>query len=283
MASCSRGILIAGVTNRARTQMAEGILRCLTANTVFIKSGGVHHEATVHPLAVKVMRDIGIDISGQFVSSLESARRQRDTYDAYISIDCSYDRRTTDKTQRPSAVVKRHVADVAQRSTDTTRMRDDEHGDAGGAPAPCEDEEQEEGAVYYDPLLVPSMPSHWEYGADATDARRCWKIWSPRDPSIFHETSTRKFQDHLYAGEPLFMQLHPSGTRARMKVSERWEMDEISTRYALECRAGHEDRFLRAREDLLQRCAAFLSKLEKHYGESLLLDAAVLRGTSLVS
>ncbi|RNF13063.1 protein-tyrosine phosphatase [Trypanosoma conorhini] len=266
MAGCSRGILIAGATNRARTQMAEGILRRLTANTVFVKSGGVHHEATVHPLAVKVMRDIGVDISGQSVSSLESARRQRGTYDAYISIDCSYDRRTTGTAQRPPAGVERRVREAQGTASGAT------------AAAAAEQEEAEEGdAAYYDPLLFPGTPSHWEYGADATDARRRWKIWSPRDPAIFHENSTRKFQDHLYAGEPLFMQLHTSVARAAMKVSERWEMDEVATRHALERRGEHEARFLRARDELLRRCAAFLLRLEQHYGESLLLDAEVLR------
>ncbi|PBJ74712.1 hypothetical protein BCY84_12029 [Trypanosoma cruzi cruzi] len=278
MASCSRGILIAGVTNRARTQMAEGILRHLTANTVFIKSGGVHHEATVHPLAVKVMQEIGIDISGQSVSSLESARRQRDTYDGYISIDCGYDCRMTDKTQRPSAGLRGQVRDVPGINMDAASVKDDQENYVVASSS-----SEEENVVGYDPMLVPSMPSHWEYGVDATDAQRHWKIWSPRDPSIFHENSTRKFQDHLYEGEPLFMQLHTSFMRVRMKVSERWEMDEISTRYVLERRSEHEVRFLRAREELLRCCAAFLSRLEKHYGESLLLDGEVLKKAPVVS
>lgn len=270
MVGCSRGILIAGVTNRARTQMAEGILRCLTANAVFIKSGGVHHEATVHPLAVKVMRDIGVDISGQSVSSLESARRQQNTYDVYVSIDCSYERRATDKTQRPAGGIQRRPEHVA--------------GSCGGGDSHQhhDPDEEEEGGLCYDPLLVPGTPSHWGVGADATDVRRRWNIWSPRDPTIFHETSTRKFQDHLYEGEPLFMQLRPSVVRAGMKVSERWEVDEIASRYGLERLHEHETRFVRARDELLRRSVALLEKLERHYGERLLLDGKLLEKASVV-
>ncbi|KEG08497.1 hypothetical protein DQ04_07041000 [Trypanosoma grayi] len=277
MALSSRGILIAGVTNRARTQMAEAILRRMTAGAVFIKSGGVHHEATVHPLAVKVMHDIGIDISGQSVSSLTSARRQRDTYDVYVSIDSSYERKMTDKSQRPTGDIQRCAAADAH---DNNNKRNDGqcqnlkggHDKNGGG--------EEEEAVYYDPLLVPSTPSHWSIGADATDVRRHWQVWSPRDPSIFHETSTRKFQDHHYEGEPLFMQLRASDMRNRAKVSERWEMDELATRYALERHSEHEARFVRARETLLWRCEALLRRLEGHYGERLLLDGGVEKQAS---
>ncbi|CBH14101.1 hypothetical protein, conserved [Trypanosoma brucei gambiense DAL972] len=258
MSTSSRGILIAGLTNRARTQMAEGILRRLTAGTIFIKSGGVHHESTIHPLAVKVMKDIGIDISKQSVTSLEAARRQQNTYDVYISIDCSYERRTLDKSQPPRAEVRRRESFTV------------EYGDDGSGPRGGDD------PVRYDPLLVPRTPSHWSVGVDATDVRRRWQIWSPRDPSIFHETSTRKFQDHLYEGEPLFMQLRQCPWRTQAKVSERWEMDEVAIRYPVERHSAHELRFVQAREQLLQRSFDLLTKLEKHYGERLLLDRALL-------
>ncbi|ORC91234.1 uncharacterized protein TM35_000062390 [Trypanosoma theileri] len=290
MASSSRGILIAGVTNRARTQMAEGILRHLTGNVVFIKSGGLHHEATVHPLAVKVLKDIGIDISSQSVSSLESARRQRDTYDVYISVDTSYERRTTDKTQRPTGIIRKHDSHTESNDAKNMMYGSDQKGDfnnnnyyntnsnSNEYSSDGEWRKEEDDTVYYDPLLVPSTPSHWRVGADAADAQRQWQIWSPRDPKIFHETSTRKFQDHLYEGEPLFMRLHTNTMRTRMKISERWELDEIATRYTLERQSEHEARFVQAREILLRRCLALLSRLEEHYGERLLLNDELLKG-----
>jgi thioredoxin type arsenate reductase len=50
--------------NAARSQMAEGILRDLSKGSVDVFSAGT--EATgVHPLAVRALREVGIDISQQ--------------------------------------------------------------------------------------------------------------------------------------------------------------------------------------------------------------------------
>jgi len=55
-------ILILCRGNSCRSQMAEGLLRSLGgARQVF--SAGIKPETTVHPLAVKVMAERGIDIS----------------------------------------------------------------------------------------------------------------------------------------------------------------------------------------------------------------------------
>lgn len=50
--------------NSARSQMAEGLLRALGGDRFQAASAGT--EATrVHPLAVRAMREMGIDIAGQ--------------------------------------------------------------------------------------------------------------------------------------------------------------------------------------------------------------------------
>ena len=50
--------------NSARSQMAEGLLRNLAGDRFEVMSAGT--EAThVRPLAVRVMDELGIDISGQ--------------------------------------------------------------------------------------------------------------------------------------------------------------------------------------------------------------------------
>lgn len=243
MTSC-RGILVAGVTNVARTQIAEGLLRSLTAGRVFVKSGGVHHCAAVHPLAIEVMREVGVDMASQSVSSLDSARRQRGTYDVYVSIDAPYANRTADRFQRPAPL------------------------------------EGSSSSLYGDPLLAPPLPAHWEYAADATDVRQQWNIWSPRDPAVFYENSTRKFQDFLYEGEPLFMRLKPSRLRLSAKISERWEMQDVAERYALETRAQQRRRFRDARNELAQRSLALLRRLEEHYGEELVTNTKLLQTLS---
>lgn len=53
---CSRNI--------ARSQMAEGLLRAGAGERFEVYSGGLHPGVAVHPLAVRVMSEIGIDISG---------------------------------------------------------------------------------------------------------------------------------------------------------------------------------------------------------------------------
>nr|CCC50285.1 conserved hypothetical protein [Trypanosoma vivax Y486] len=216
-----RGILIAALTNRARTQMAEGALRSLTAGTVFIKSGGVHHEGALHPLAIKVMQDVGVDISGQSVTSLESARRQQTTYDVYISVDCSYKGRSLDRSLNrfqvticldchpgvvtPSVPAMRIVrimlvmwvtfnAASEQRKITMLIMR---------FIIAMRLTTMTMGSLQTSILFL--CPPRRPIGVlvqTLQTSGAVWEIWSPRDPSIFHERSTRKFQDHFYEGEP---------------------------------------------------------------------------------
>ena len=57
------GILFLCVANSARSQMAEGIARLLAPAGIKIMSAG-SYPSSVRPEAVKVMKEIGIDISG---------------------------------------------------------------------------------------------------------------------------------------------------------------------------------------------------------------------------
>ena len=69
MASESKGpgkekVLFLCFHNSARSQMAEGLLRSLHGDKYEVHSAGVE-ASQVDPRAVKVMNEIGIDISGQ--------------------------------------------------------------------------------------------------------------------------------------------------------------------------------------------------------------------------
>ncbi|EPY33307.1 hypothetical protein STCU_02321 [Strigomonas culicis] len=244
MTSC-RGILVAGVTNRARTQMAEGLLRGMTGNRIFVQSGGFRYRATLHPLAVDVMREVGLDIAHQSPSSLEGAQRQRYTYDVYVSVDAPYTNRTEGRYERTHA----------QQQTED----DDGRG------------------LYSDPLLAPATPAHWSVAFDAADTREKWELWSPRDPTIFHEDSTRKFQDHLYEGEPLFMRSQLSLLRRAAKVSERWEVPEVAEPFAMEREGPQRERFVAARNALYEHCVRLVRHLESFYGEELLVNDDLVR------
>ncbi len=50
-------------SNSCRSQMAEGLMRAIAAEGTQVQSGGVT-AGRVHPVAIQVMREIGIDISG---------------------------------------------------------------------------------------------------------------------------------------------------------------------------------------------------------------------------
>lgn len=58
-------ILVLCTGNRCRSQMAQGIIRHLDPSAE-VCSAGVRPASEVHPLAVKVMDEIGIDISSHY-------------------------------------------------------------------------------------------------------------------------------------------------------------------------------------------------------------------------
>jgi len=56
--------------NSCRSQIAEGLLRDMAGDKFEVYSAGVE-PTSVHPLAKKVMKEIGIDISGQQSKSVD--------------------------------------------------------------------------------------------------------------------------------------------------------------------------------------------------------------------
>ncbi len=62
--AAKRSVLFVCTGNRARSQMAEALLRERAGDRYDVRSAGSHPEESVHPLAVAAMREISIDISG---------------------------------------------------------------------------------------------------------------------------------------------------------------------------------------------------------------------------
>ncbi len=56
-------VLILCTGNSCRSHLAEGILRATAGDMVEVQSAGSKPAGYVHPLAIEVMREIGIDIS----------------------------------------------------------------------------------------------------------------------------------------------------------------------------------------------------------------------------
>ena len=57
-------VLILCTGNSCRSHLAEGILRAAAAGSFRVASAGSKPAGYVHPLAIKAMQEIGIDISG---------------------------------------------------------------------------------------------------------------------------------------------------------------------------------------------------------------------------
>jgi arsenate reductase len=57
-------ILILCTGNSCRSHLAEGILRRATGDLLEVHSAGSNPAGYVHPMAIQVMKEIGIDISG---------------------------------------------------------------------------------------------------------------------------------------------------------------------------------------------------------------------------
>lgn len=57
-------ILILCTGNSCRSHLAEGILRAAAGDALNVQSAGSKPAGYVHPLAIQVMKEIGIDISG---------------------------------------------------------------------------------------------------------------------------------------------------------------------------------------------------------------------------
>ncbi len=67
----SPGILFLCVANSARSQMAEGLARARFGDAVRVQSAG-SDAAGVNPLAVKVLAELGIDISRQTSKTVDT-------------------------------------------------------------------------------------------------------------------------------------------------------------------------------------------------------------------
>jgi arsenate reductase len=73
--------------NAARSQMAEGFLRALGGDRFIAESAGTV-ATDVHPLAVRVMRESGIDISAQRSKSIDQLRGPFDVCVTVCDANC---------------------------------------------------------------------------------------------------------------------------------------------------------------------------------------------------
>jgi arsenate reductase len=72
-------ILFLCTHNSARSQMAEGFLRALAGDRFEVASAGTH-ATRVHPLAIRAMADVGIDLGGHVSKVVDELVTQRWDY-----------------------------------------------------------------------------------------------------------------------------------------------------------------------------------------------------------
>ena len=83
-------VLILCTGNSARSQMAEGLLRYDSGDRFEVESAGTN-ATFVRPEAIRVMRELGIDISGQRSKSVDEFAGQ--SFDYLITV-CDHARET---------------------------------------------------------------------------------------------------------------------------------------------------------------------------------------------
>jgi arsenate reductase len=78
-------VLFLCIHNSARSQMAEAYLKKYGSDKFFVESAGLE-TGILNPLAVQVMKEDGIDISGHQTKSVFDFFKQDKTYDYVITV-----------------------------------------------------------------------------------------------------------------------------------------------------------------------------------------------------
>lgn len=103
-------ILVLCTANRCRSQMAQGWLRHFGGQRVEVFSAGTRPSA-VHPLAIQVMAEAGVDISGHTSKHLD--RYLNEPFDVVVTV-CDSARESCPVFPRASRMVHQSFADPDQ-------------------------------------------------------------------------------------------------------------------------------------------------------------------------
>jgi arsenate reductase len=79
-------VLFVCVHNAGRSQMAAGWLRHLAGDSVEVRSAGSDPAAAVNPVAVRAMREVGVDITAEQPKKLDYATAEDS--DVIITMGC---------------------------------------------------------------------------------------------------------------------------------------------------------------------------------------------------
>lgn len=76
MTNTNPTVLILCTGNSCRSHLAEGILQAAAGESLNVQSAGSKPAGYVHPLAIQVMQEIGIDVSGHRSKHLDEFLKQ---------------------------------------------------------------------------------------------------------------------------------------------------------------------------------------------------------------
>ena len=93
MLGCVKRVLFLCAHNSARSQMAEGFLRAFAGERFEIQSAGTR-ATRVHPLAIAVMREVGVDISQHQSKSVDDVGEGWDVVVTVCDASCPVPPRT---------------------------------------------------------------------------------------------------------------------------------------------------------------------------------------------
>ena len=79
MTTAKKRVLFVCTGNRARSQMAEGLLRHIAGDTFEVQSAGTRPSG-MSELTIEAMREIGIDVSGQWSKPVDDVAGHRFDY-----------------------------------------------------------------------------------------------------------------------------------------------------------------------------------------------------------
>lgn len=104
-------VLFACNFNRVRSPMAEGLLKRLVGDTIYVDSCGLRYppfdpevETGIDPFVEAVMAEIGCDLARHRVKTFEEL--QDGSFDLIVSLTAECERRATEMARRRSADVE---------------------------------------------------------------------------------------------------------------------------------------------------------------------------------
>lgn len=85
----TKRLLFLCVANSARSQMAEGLARKILGSHWQVASGGSAPSGQIHPLAVQVMKEVGIDLHHQHSKNFQTLPKEFLDHVDYVITLCA--------------------------------------------------------------------------------------------------------------------------------------------------------------------------------------------------